>query len=206
MKHNRNLHDGIIDLISNMTPAHRANWRRLIAFMRVQDMTYYQSNFSGSNADGGCALSYAIAAGIVPVNHGGPNDFSRYDNIADETFGFGAFDSIFGASSYPDEDLAAHEEHDLADICYHVHGMDNLKGVSSSSVANALEAILDLDDKISKVTVHWKSNQKDNFSSVESLREFMDLNPHRKKGYRKITQTRLVERIIHEEVTETITL
>lgn len=208
MKHNRTLSSGIKNLIDGMNAKQKANWRRLVQFMRAKDSGYDHTEFSDNDFSNKCGLSYAIAAGIVPERQ--PQHFSNYENATDEIFGEGTHELIFGGDSYPDEDLSASDEHGFADFCYYVMGIDNLEhNTNSAAVADALEAmfnLLDTDGKLVMVTVHWKSNQKDNFPSVEALSQFMELNPHRQKGYRKITATKLVERIVLDEVVETITL
>lgn len=199
------LNTELAQFVNNLKPKQIENWRKLIQFMRDNNDDYNHNDFSSEYCAGYCALSWAIGAGIV---EGDSYYFINYNVSTDEAFGEGAYKNIFDSQDgVEDYGLTDDDEHNFAEFCYH-HGIRDLGNTASSIIADAFETLINFKDfgDIVKITIHWKSNQKDNFASIKSLKEYLELNPHRKNGYRKITATKKVQRIVYDEVTETIEL
>lgn len=173
----------------------KKNWDALIKFMFECDSDYDHSDFNPNEYAAYCALSYAIQAELIEYQG---NEFDSYEAVTNKVFGKDAFDYIF---SYNDA------TEDFFNFFKSVYGSNaTLDNVNSRFVAEILEKIIHCHNNEQKITVHWKTNVKDRFPSLDSFREFLELNPHRKNSYRKIILTKKVERIVYDEVEEVITL
>lgn len=195
---NITLSENLQNLVNSIDNYQRQNWKALIKFMREKNAKYSHSDFSDTEYYDQCALSYAIQAGLIESFES--DNFWEYEDVANNTFGEDAYNAIFGYEYASD----------FFDFVKKVLGKDireSNTNITSTEIASVFEKMFNIPNgEYSKVTVHWKSNQKDVFASVNALKEFLELNPHRQKGYRKIVATKKVERIVYDEVEEVIKL
>jgi hypothetical protein len=188
-----------------LTPAQRTNWEKVFEYMLLDHgFLYCHSNFENihSNATHFCLFSFIIRTPNNGLSIIGDNDyFGHYSDDAeyqdelnkkycDDFFptladGGSDFEDFMLTKGFHDEDH--HDTHDIVKL------LREFLGMTSKSHNQYF-------------TVHWKSNSKDRFGSEQSLREYFDLNPHRTRGYRKITVTKQVERIVYDEVEEAFNL
>lgn len=214
----RDLAESTRAFINELTQEQRNNWLLLTRFMRRKgNAAYDHTGFDSSSPEGACAFSYAIAAGMIDSEVVSDNgaDFYAYTDEMETLFGEGSAAFVF-ASDYVDfrHDIDRDREdegendggYDFAYFAFTNHGIADLSASTAGAVADVIAAFIGLVDtkNLENLTVHWKNGQKDKFSSIHTLREYFDLNPHRKGKYRKITGDRKVERVVYDIVTETI--
>jgi hypothetical protein len=191
----------VSDFVKCLNAAQKKNWVTLIAHIRKGEYIYNHDNYEIDKAynSSRCALSFAYTYDIL---HGADDSsfnqtIEESSEAIDEFFGEDAVAIVFEGGSTFGEYLNEHtNEGEGADL----DGEHAAKLLSDFLGFGAEHG----DAKF--VTIHWKSNQTDNFESVEALQSFLDLNPKRAQGYRKITVTKLVPRTVYDEVVETITL
>jgi hypothetical protein len=195
------------DFTSKLTAAQIDNWKKLVEYISEADFGYDHGQYDTDVHDRTgyrCALSFAAMANLFDRTSDtglGYDDYNygmvidEFGDSIEEAFGEGSCDVVF--HGYSDFDKFLHRAIDNDTF-------DN----SSVQAAEHLAKFLGLENLTTSdeiyVTVHWKSNQKDRFESLEALKSYFSLNPHRKKGYRKVTVTKMVPRTVYDEVVETI--
>ena len=199
--------------LANLTELQKDNWRKLVEGIRAygsadSDNCYHHIQWQPDKHDdmlGRCAYSIAVWYGITNEKAEKYSTWEDVDRFAMATaFGQDAFTYVFDGESSFAKMLDNHDDHEATSDddwdCFTI--ADLLSEFVFGSKINAIQQ----EGEIKAFTIHWKSSQKDNFASLEHLTSFLELNPQRAKGYRKITVTKLMPRTVYDEVVEVVTL
>lgn len=192
------LKENEVEFLHSLTEDQVQNWMGLIAYMKGRgNCNYDHSGFSSQNANGYCALSYAIRADIVPLIS---NELDIYMNMCDKKFGENSFEYFFSALENIGENF----------IIFRLASERNidLEACKAKEAAEVLDAFIKMRDvkDYKKITLYWYDGNIDNFASKDDVKSFLELNPHRTNQVKKLTGTMLIPRTVYDEIIEEITL
>jgi hypothetical protein len=175
------------------------NWSKVINYLMSDTGFKYRHEHFANPADtekAFCILSFIFRT--PNINLSLPTHLSFFEYVENEKYRE-ELDIAFG-----DDFLIvfAVGESDFAEFI-EAYGHSEYINIDTKVVANLLREFIGISISSSDAkhfTVQWKNNSKDIFRNEEALREFFELNPHRKNSVRRITVTKVVERIVYDEV------